>query len=92
MVGTHWQSETERGRQMPGLDVSELLVEEKQIWIWRTLSSLAGGSERVSGCCVALGCGKLYGWVYRCVKGTVSAGYMGMYWRFQNVPEDWWNP
>lgn len=92
MAGTHWQSETVRGRQTQGRDVSELLVEEKQIWIWRTLSSLAGGSERVSGCCVAPECGKLYGWVYRCVKGTVSAGYMGMYWRFQNVPEDWWNP
>lgn len=77
---------------MQQLDVSELLVEGKQIWIWRTLSSLAEGSETVSGCYVALGCGKLCGWVYQCVRGIASAGYMEMYWRFQNVPEDWWNP
>lgn len=41
-----------------------------------------------SGCCVALGCEKLCGWVYHCVKGTASAGYMETYWRFQNVLED----
>lgn len=49
VVGTHWQSESVRGRQMQGLDVSELLVEGKQILIWKTLSSWAGGLERVCG-------------------------------------------
>lgn len=32
---------------MQGLDVSELLVEGKQIWIWRVLASWAGDSEMV---------------------------------------------
>lgn len=39
VVVTHWQSETVMVRQMQGLDVSELLVEETQILIWKMLSS-----------------------------------------------------
>lgn len=35
VVETHWQSETGRGRRMLESDVSELLVQGKQIW--RTL-------------------------------------------------------
>lgn len=72
---THWLSEMVRGRQMQGPDVSELLVEGTQIWTWRMLSSWAGDLEMVSGCCVALVCGTLCGWVCRCVRGTaVFAG------------------
>lgn len=42
---THWLSEMVREWQTQVLDVSELLVEEKQIWIWRMLSLVAGDLE-----------------------------------------------
>lgn len=45
MEETHWLSEMVREWQTQVLDVSELLVEEKQIWIWRMLSLVAGDLE-----------------------------------------------
>lgn len=89
VVENHWLSESVRGKQKLALHVFELLVEGKQIWIWRMLFLSAGRLEMVSGCCVALVYGTLCGWVFHYLKeSAVSVELMENGLRSCNVPVD----